>query len=83
LPAIEKSPTSLKRLHALVGLTGGLLRVIAGLFGVSGIGREIVPHDQPYRDVEAGKDRKNNNQGTHLGDVSAAHPQVQPFAAIC
>jgi hypothetical protein len=21
-----------------------------------------VPHDQPYRDVEAGKDPKNNNQ---------------------
>jgi hypothetical protein len=56
---------------------------MAALFGVSGIGREIVPHDQPYRDVEAGKDRKNNNQGTHLGDVSAAHPQVQPFATIC
>jgi hypothetical protein len=55
------------RQPAAAGLTGGLLRVVAGPFGVSTIGREVVPQHQPRRDVERDK--------AHRAD----DPPIQPI----
>jgi hypothetical protein len=45
---------------------------MAGPFGVSGIGREVVPQHQPHRDEEGDSNRRANDPSVHERGVYGA-----------